>query len=227
MSSPKTDFYIEITPEILLNAYRCGVFPMAKSKNSKELYWIDPPHRGIIPLNQVHISHSLRKIIRTEKFNVRVDTDFTSIIKACAEKTKARKSTWINRQIVRLYSELFELGFCHTVEAWKDDKLVGGLYGVALNGAFFGESMFSRISNSSKVALIHLIARLIHGKFKLLDAQFHTPHLMQFGAIEIMRAKFSDHLNQAMKTNGNFSKLSESASGEKILQIIDNNSIQN
>ena len=224
MSSPKSDFLIETTPEILLNAYRCGVFPMAKSKNAKELYWIDPPHRGVIPLDKVHISRSLRKTIQLEQFEIRVDSNFDLVIKSCAEKTTKRDTTWINRQITRLYSELFEMGFCHTIEAWKNGKLVGGLYGVALNGAFFGESMFYRVTNSSKVALIYLIARLIHGKFRLLDTQFYSPHLMNFGAIEIVRAKFFEKLNQSMETSGDFSKLSEFTTGNKILQIIDEHS---
>ena len=224
MSSPKSDFLVEITPEILLNAYRCGVFPMAKSKNAKELYWIDPPHRGIIPLNKAHISRSLRKTIRSEQFEVRVDSNFDLVVKSCAEKTAKRDTTWINRQIVRLYSELFDMGFCHTIETWKNGKLVGGLYGVALNGAFFGESMFCRVTNSSKVALIYLIARLIHGKYRLLDTQFYSPHLMTFGAIEIMRTKFFEKLTQSMETSGDFSKLSEFTTGNKILQIIDEHS---
>ena len=225
MSSPLTEFLVGITPEILLSAYRSGLFPMADSHESKDICLIDPPMRGIIPLNQVHIPRSLRKTIRAEKFEMRIDSDFSSVINSCAERTKNRIDTWINPQIIRLYNELFELGFCHSVEAWQDGKLVGGLYGVSLNGAFFGESMFSRATDASKVSLIYLIARLIFSKYTLLDTQFFSPHLENFGAIDIERKKFSQILAQAMKVHCKFSKLPEKMCGKDILQIIDSYSI--
>ena len=224
MSSPMSDILVGTTPKNLLSAYKHGLFPMAESSTAKKLCWIDPPKRGVIPLNQVHISRSLRKKVRAQNFDIRVDTDFRSVIKGCAKKTKNRKDTWINPQIIQLYSELFELGYCHSVEAWLDNKLVGGLYGISLNGAFFGESMFSRATDASKVSLIYLIARLIYGKYSLLDTQFFSSHLKKFGAIEIMRVKFSEVLAHSMKVYGEFSKLPESTSGEKILKIIDDHS---
>ena len=227
MSSPLSETLIKFTPEILLNAYNCGVFPMADSRKSSELYWIDPPIRGIIPLNKVHIPRSLRKTIRAEKFNIRIDSDFKSVIEGCAEKTNNRDSTWINDDIIYLYSELFEMGYCHSVEAWMGDQIVGGLYGLSLNGAFFGESMFSRVTDASKVTLIHLVARLIYGKYILLDTQFFSRHLATLGAIKVMRKKFSVLLEDSKTVNGDFSKLSKTTSGKRILQIIDKHSTQN
>ena len=161
-----------ITPQILLKAYAAGIFPMAESAEDTALYWIDPERRGIIPLEHFHIPRRLRKTIRHQDFDIRIDTDFEGVISACAESMPGRRSTWINQRIRSLYGELFRLGHVHTVECWRDGRLVGGLYGVRVGAVFFGESMFSRERDASKVALVHLVARLNAGGFFLLDTQF-------------------------------------------------------
>ncbi|MCB1514793.1 MAG: leucyl/phenylalanyl-tRNA--protein transferase, partial [Hyphomicrobiaceae bacterium] len=183
----RDDFIVEITPQVLLKAYSCGIFPMAESADDPALYWIEPQHRGILPLDHVHIPRRLARTIRTTPFVVRIDTDFEGTIDGCAASRPGRRSTWINARIRSLYRELFALGHCHTVEVWDGERLVGGLYGVALGGAFFGESMFSYERDASKIALVHLIARLVAGGFTLLDTQFVTEHLRQFGTIEVDR----------------------------------------
>lgn len=216
---------IEITPQVLLKAYTCGIFPMAESAEDPALYWIEPQHRGIIPLEDVHIPKRLARTVRQDKFEVKIDTSFEGVIDACALARPGRQSTWINARIRTLYRDLYEMGHCHTVETWLDGKLVGGLYGVHLNGAFFGESMFSTESEASKVALVHLISRLMHGGFTLLDTQFLTDHLAQFGTVEVERGQFQDVLEEAMKEEGDFFKLGKGGdrsaiSGARAIEII-------
>lgn len=188
-----------LTPEILLKAYQAGVFPMAESADDPELFWVDPKHRGILPLDGFHLSRRLRRVVRQDRFDVRVDSDFSATLAACAEATEKRPNTWINAEIVRLYTALFARGAAHSVESWQDGALVGGLYGVSIGGAFFGESMFSRVTDASKVALVFLVALLRHGGYRLLDMQFLTPHLAQFGAIEIPRAEYQRLLAEALR----------------------------
>ncbi|MGE3782174.1 MAG: leucyl/phenylalanyl-tRNA--protein transferase, partial [Alphaproteobacteria bacterium] len=168
---------IQLTPEILLQAYAAGIFPMAESADDPELFWVDPKRRGVLPLDELHVPRRLRRVLRRGIFSVRVDTAFEAVIRACAESSETRPTTWINDEIVWLYTALFAGGAAHSVECWHDGELVGGLYGVSLGAAFFGESMFSRVSEASKVALVHLVARLRLGGYRLLDTQFVTPHL--------------------------------------------------
>lgn len=192
------DVIIEITPQVLLKAYACGIFPMAESAEDNALYWIEPERRGILPLDRVHIPRSLARTIRRGGFEVRVDKNFEAVIEGCAAPRSGRRSTWINGRIRGLYRELFALGHCHTVEVWQDGELTGGLYGVHLGRAFFGESMFSRARDASKIALVYLIARLKYGGFTLLDTQFVTGHLARFGAIEVSREEFQRFLEDAL-----------------------------
>lgn len=214
------DIMVDITPQVLLKAYACGIFPMAESADDTALYWIEPERRGILPLEQLHISRRLARTIRRRQFEVRIDTDFDQVIGGCAAPRPGRRSTWINGRIRELYGELFELGFCHTVETWRDGRLVGGLYGVSLGGAFFGESMFSRESDASKVALIHLAARLIAGGYSLLDTQFVTEHLSRFGAQEVTRREYHRRLEQALKLTGDYGRLGADASPDAVLQLV-------
>jgi leucyl/phenylalanyl-tRNA--protein transferase len=188
-----------LTPEVLLRAYQAGIFPMAESADDPELFWVDPKRRGILPLNGFHLSRRLHRVVRQDRFDVRVDSDFAGTVAGCAEATEKRPNTWINAEIVRLYTGLHERGAAHSIEAWQDDALVGGLYGVSIGGAFFGESMFSRAADASKVALAHLVALLRLGGFCLLDLQFVTPHLAQFGAIEVPRAQYHRLLADALR----------------------------
>ena len=210
----------EITPEVLLRAYACGIFPMAESADDPALYWIEPPQRGILPLDRVHVPRRLAKTVRQRAFDVRVDSDFEGVLDGCAASRAGRRTTWINRKIRGLYRDLFDAGYCHTVETWIGGQLVGGLYGVALNGAFFGESMFSTERDASKVALIHLCARLVHGGFSLLDTQFVTEHLRQFGTIEIERDAFHKLLEKALSHQAAFHALSLDASPARVLEIV-------
>ncbi len=216
----RDDFIIEITPQVLLKAYSCGIFPMAESADDPALYWIEPQHRGILPLDHAHIPKRLARTIRTTHYVVRIDTDFEGTIDGCAASRPDRRSTWINARIRSLYRELFALGHCHTVEVWDGDRLVGGLYGVALGGAFFGESMFSYERDASKIALVHLIARLIAGGFTLLDTQFVTDHLRQFGTVKVDRETFQRKLDLALRVSGNFNRLPISATPGDVLAIL-------
>lgn len=181
---------LEITPEVLLKAYACGIFPMAESADDPTLYWIEPDMRGVIPLDGFHIPSRLARTVRADVFSVVADRDFDAVIDGCAEPKRQRAQTWINTRIRRLYRALFELGHCHTIEAYRDGVLVGGLYGVSLGATFFGESMFHRERDASKVALVHLVARLKTAGYRLLDTQFVTEHLKTFGAIEIPRRDY-------------------------------------
>jgi leucyl/phenylalanyl-tRNA---protein transferase len=195
---------IGLTPDILLRAYATGVFPMAESAEDPELLWVDPRHRGILPLDTFHVPRRLRRVVRSGRFEIRVDSAFEAVIRACAEATEKRPNTWINDEIVRLYSGLSARGAAHSVECWKNGKLKGGLYGVSLGAAFFGESMFSRESDASKVALVHLVARLRVGGYRLLDTQFLTPHLAQFGGIEVSRREYRRLLAAALAYRASF-----------------------
>ena len=211
---------IEITPQVLLKAYSCGIFPMAESANDPTLYWIEPEERGILPLDRVRVPKRLARTIRQEKFQVKVDSDFPGVLAGCAASRPGRRTTWINARIAELYAELFEMKHCHTIETWRDGRLVGGLYGVHLGGAFFGESMFSTERDASKVALVYLAARLIRGGFRLLDTQFVTDHLEQFGAIEISRPQFHKRLSEALKLHCGFHELPSGCSGSDVLQLV-------
>lgn len=188
-----------LTPEILLRAYACGVFPMARSRTDGQLYWVDPQERGVLPLDAFHASRSLLKTVRQDLFEVRIDTAFAEVLDGCAELTGDRPETWINDQIITLFTQLHHMGLAHSIECWQEGSLVGGLYGLALGRAFFGESMFSRRTDASKVALCHLVARLRRGGFTLLDTQFVTEHLSHFGTLEIPKADYIVQLGQALR----------------------------
>ncbi|MDR4305596.1 leucyl/phenylalanyl-tRNA--protein transferase [Chelatococcus sambhunathii] len=192
------DVLVEITPEVLLKAYACGIFPMAESATDPGLYWIEPELRGVLPLEEFHLSGRLARTVRSDVFEVRIDSAFEEVMDACAAPAPGRPKTWINDRIRNLYGELHRIGRCHSVETWRDGRLVGGLYGVRLGGAFFGESMFHRERDASKVALVHLVARLKRGGFDLLDTQFVTEHLRQFGAIEVPRRDYHRMLEVAL-----------------------------
>lgn len=212
---------LEITPEVLLKAYSCGIFPMAESADDPQLFWIEPQARGLLPLDGITVPRRLARTIRRQPFEIRVDSDFDGVINGCAASKPGRTSTWINGRIRSLYSELFRMGHCHTIEAWSDDgKLMGGLYGVALGGAFFGESMFSRARDASKIALVYLCARLMHGGFVMLDTQFVTEHLRQFGAIEIDRGEFQTALEHALEADGDFAALGGDITPCDILDLV-------
>jgi leucyl/phenylalanyl-tRNA--protein transferase len=217
----RDDIMIEITPQVLLKAYSCGIFPMAESADDPALYWIEPQHRGILPLDAVHVPKRLAKTVRSGALEVRVDSDYEGVIEGCAAERAGRRSTWINSRIRGLYRDLFRLGHCHTVEVWDGERLVGGLSGVALGGAFFGESMFSYVRDASKIALVHLAGRLIAGGFTLLDTQFVTDHLRQFGTVEIDREAFHRELDGALRQTADFLRLAIDAPGEAILDIIE------
>lgn len=189
---------LPLTPEILLRAYATGIFPMARNRQDRKLYWIDPDQRGVIPLDGFHVSKSLRRTLRRGVFEVRVDTAFQAVMRKCAEPTPERPDTWINEEIVRLFVELHDLGMAHSVETWAGAELVGGLYGLSLGAAFFGESMFSRATDASKVAMVHLVARLKAGGYELLDTQFVTEHLQRFGAVEVPRHDYLRRLARAV-----------------------------
>ncbi|WP_027666007.1 leucyl/phenylalanyl-tRNA--protein transferase [Rhizobium leguminosarum] len=189
-----------ITPDILLRAYSIGLFPMAESADDPEIFWVEPELRGVLPLDHFHVSKSLAKAVRKKPFEIRFDHAFDQVIAACAEETSGRPSTWINKTIRSLYSTLFDMGHAHTVEAWEGDELVGGLYGVSLGSAFFGESMFSRRTDASKICLVHLVDRLRERGFTLLDTQFTTEHLKTFGAIDVPKADYAVMLAAAMES---------------------------
>jgi leucyl/phenylalanyl-tRNA---protein transferase len=206
--------FIEITPDVLLKAYACGIFPMAESADDPALYWIEPEMRGIIPLDTFHV--------RATPFSVRVNRNFEAVIEGCAEPKRDRARTWINGRIRRIYRALHAHGHCHSVEVYDGDELVGGLYGVSLGRAFFGESMFHRARDASKIALVHLIARLKAGGFRLLDTQFVTDHLRTFGAVEVPKRRYHRLLEDALVGEGDFAALptNRPVSGEEALAII-------
>ena len=187
-----------LDPDLLLRAYSVGVFPMASTRDAADVFWVEPKKRGVLPLDGFHLSHSLAKTIRSDRYTLTVDKAFGEVVSHCAEATARRPDTWINPDIEVAYAELHRRGYAHSVEAWQDDQLVGGLYGVRLGAAFFGESMFSRARDASKVALAHLVARLKVGGFKLLDCQFLTEHLASLGTIEVGRDAYVALLDSAL-----------------------------
>jgi leucyl/phenylalanyl-tRNA--protein transferase len=199
--------FVDITPEVLLKAYACGIFPMAESAEDPALYWIEPDKRGVIPLEQFHVPSRLARTVRSDRFSIRIDHDFERVLDGCAEPQPGRTRTWINARIRTLYCRLYDIGHCHSVEAYENDELVGGLYGVCLGRAFFGESMFHRARDASKVALVHLVARLRAGGFKLLDTQFVTDHLRIFGAVEVSRRQYHKLLEAALVGEADFAAL--------------------
>src|SRR5690242_15876866 len=213
----------EITPEVLLRAYACGIFPMAESADDPSLFWVEPEMRGVIPLEGFRVASRLARTVRSDAFTVTVNQAFAAVIAGCAAPQEGREETWINRRIRDLYTGLHKLGHCHSVEVWQGGDLVGGLYGVSLGRAFFGESMFHRVRDASKVALVHLIARLIAGGFELLDTQYVTEHLKTFGAIEIPRRRYTALLDKAIRGQpADFSRLpvDRPVSGTEALGII-------
>ena len=203
----------------LLSCYARGVFPMADAREDERVFLIDPERRGVIPLDGFHVSRRLARTVRAEPFEIRTDTTFRAVVQACAASSPGRVETWINHSIEDLYVRLHDLGFAHSVECWLDGELVGGLYGVSLQGAFFGESMFSRRRDASKVALIHLAARLLAGGYRLLDAQFMTEHLTQFGAVEISRLDYHRRLALALSADADFQRAG-AMGGAAALQVI-------
>ena len=211
---------MKITPEIVLKAYATGVFPMSDGRDDRKIFWVDPENRGILPLDNFHLPRRMHRIVRTDQFQIRTDTAFAEVMDACAAPALGRWTTWINHEIQELFLDLHERGFAHCVETWTNDELTGGLYGIALGGAFFGESMFSRRNNASKVALIHLVGRLKLGGFILLDTQFITNHLLQFGAVEITRAAYHSRLASALSVVGDFNLSGKSLTSATVLQSI-------
>ena len=193
-----------LSPEILLRAYAVGLFPMAERHDDDTLYWIDPEKRGILPLDNFHIPRRLRRRVRSRVYDIRCDTAFEEVIRRCAKPADDRTETWINEEIINLYIDLYKMGRAQSIEAWKEGSLVGGLYGVALGAAFFGESMFTEATDASKVALVHLVAALKKSGFRLLDSQFVTLHLAQFGAVEIHRSGYRQLLASALDDNAEF-----------------------
>jgi len=220
MASRETAF-VEITPEVLLKAYACGIFPMAESADDPALYWIEPEKRGIIPLNTFHVPSRLARTVRSGRFSIHVNRDFGGVLDGCAEPRPGRSRTWINTRIRVLYQKLCEIGHCHSIEAYENDQLAGGLYGVCLGRAFFGESMFHRARDASKVALVHLVARLKAGGFQLLDTQFVTEHLKTFGALEVSRRQYHRMLEGALVGEADFSVFSgaHAMTGDEALRL--------
>jgi leucyl/phenylalanyl-tRNA--protein transferase len=216
----RDNILIGLTPEVLLKAYACGIFPMAEDADDPALFWIDPPERGIIPLDAFHVPSRLARTVRATRLTVVCDRDFSAVIDACAEPARKRARTWINAPIRKLYSGLFEIGHCHTVEVYDGEALVGGLYGVSLGRAFFGESMFHRARDASKIALVHLVARLKAGGYRLLDTQFVTEHLKSFGAVEVPKRRYHRLLEEAVAGDADFFALPGTISGERALAII-------
>ena len=215
--------FIEITPEVLLKAYACGIFPMAESADDPALYWIEPELRGVIPLDGFHVPERLARTVRATPFTVRVDRAFDAVIDGCAEPKPGRTRTWINGRIRKIYRALYAEGHCHTVEVYDGTTLVGGLYGVSLGRAFFGESMFHEARDASKIALVHLVARLIVGGYTLLDTQFVTDHLKTFGAREVPKRRYHRLLEDALEGEADFNvlPLNRPITGAEALAIID------
>ncbi|MEP0940562.1 MAG: leucyl/phenylalanyl-tRNA--protein transferase [Rhizobiaceae bacterium] len=198
------DLMMEITPQVLLKAYSCGIFPMAEGADDPGMFWVEPDMRGTIPLDDFHVPRRLARTYRQQPYDIRIDSAFGDVLRLCAEHTPNRQETWINGRIAKLYNELHQMGHCHSVECWQDETLVGGLYGVSLGGAFFGESMFSRARDASKIALVHLVERMNAGSYVLLDTQFNTEHLQQFGTIEIPKREYAFLLDDALSVEADF-----------------------
>ena len=211
-----TDF----TLDDLINCYRTGIFPMSDARDDDYLFLVDPPMRGVLPLDSFHVSSRLARTIRQDAYTIRIDTAFTQIIELCAEEAWNRTSTWISHSIQALYQALFARGLAHSVEVWEGETLLGGLYGVSIGGAFFGESMVSRARDVSKIALVHLVARLKAGGFTLLDCQFQTDHLRQFGVIEMPKAEYLEKLAAAIDLKADFYDLPRTASGQMVMSLL-------
>jgi leucyl/phenylalanyl-tRNA--protein transferase len=208
MASRETAF-VEITPEVLLKAYACGIFPMAESAEDPALYWIEPEKRGIIPLDTFHVPSRLARTVRAGRFSIAINGDFEGVLDGCAEPAPGRARTWINTRIRTLYCKLYDIGHCHSVEAYENGVLAGGLYGVCLGRAFFGESMFHRARDASKVALVHLVARMKACGFTLLDTQFVTTHLQTFGAVEVPQRQYHKLLEASLVGEADFAAFSQ------------------
>ena len=208
-----------ITPQILLKAYCAGIFPMAESADDNALYWVEPDNRGVLPLSSFHVSRSLKKQVRRQTFKVTANKAFGEVMDGCARAVPGRPTTWINERIRTLYGQLFKMGFCHSIECWHDGQLAGGLYGVHIGAVFFGESMFSRHRDASKVALVHLVARLKAGGFLLLDSQFITDHLKNFGAVELAKADYHKQLGPALDSKADFTGFDGDDDPETVLSL--------
>lgn len=213
------DVLLEITPQVLLKAYACGIFPMAESADDPGMFWVEPQMRGILPLEQFHIPRSLRKTIRKGHFACAIDQDFDAVIEACSETVADREQTWINPRIKKLYKELHKSGNAHSFETYFESNLVGGLYGVRLGRAFFGESMFSRKTDASKFALVHLVYQMRRSGFMLLDTQFTTAHLERFGTTEVPRETYQELLEEALAGEAHFRAHDGGATSDSILQF--------
>ncbi|MEO1040755.1 MAG: leucyl/phenylalanyl-tRNA--protein transferase [Pseudomonadota bacterium] len=211
---------MKLSPDLLLQAYRLGYFPMGEARDSTELMWVKPKQRGVFPLDAFHIPRSLRKVVRQDVFEVRIDQAFEKVMMFCASPEAGRDDTWINEEILSAYADLHGHGHAHSVECYIDDQLVGGLYGVSIAGAFFGESMFSLVTDASKVALCHLVGRLRIGGYRLLDSQFLTPHLARFGAVEWPEDVYERQLELALEADASFHAAGNQTSGSIILQSI-------
>lgn len=205
MSRKSDPFAIEPTPELIIRAYQAGIFPMAEDASSPDLFWVSPKRRGILPLDaNFHVSKSMRKTMRTHPYELRVDSNFPAVIEGCATAGTDRDTTWINATLRRLYGQLFGRRICHTVEVWDGSRLVGGLYGLSLGGVFFGESMFHRVTDASKIALVHLVDRLRAGGYTLCDTQFVTEHLKTFGGVDVSREEYDERLAEGLRLRGDF-----------------------
>ncbi|MFT4075576.1 MAG: leucyl/phenylalanyl-tRNA--protein transferase [Asticcacaulis sp.] len=213
-----TDF----TLDDLINCYRTGIFPMSDARDDEYLFLVDPPIRGVLPLDGFHVSSRLARTVRQDGYSVRIDTAFTQMIELCAEEAQNRTSTWISHSIQALYQALFARGLAHSIEVWDQDTLLGGLYGVSIGGAFFGESMVSRARDVSKIALVHLVARLKAGGFTLLDCQFQTDHLSQFGVVELPKADYLKKLEAAIDLKADFYTLPRMVSGQMVMSLVRN-----
>ena len=213
-----------LSPDLLLAAYSLGIFPMAESASSKELFWFDPKRRGVLPLDEFHIPRRLRRTLRQGQAEIRIDHDFDAVIAGCSAPARGREGTWMNSEIRRVYRALFDQGACHTVEVYENGELTGGLYGVSIGAAFFGESMFHRRTDASKIALAFLVARLKAGGFTLLDTQFVTDHLTRFGAIEVSRREYHEMLDEALEIPADFYWLAMPSSSEDCLQLVSHTS---
>jgi leucyl/phenylalanyl-tRNA--protein transferase len=207
-----------LSTDDLLKAYTLGYFPMAEARDDPDIFWVLPERRGAMALEKFHLPKSLRKAVKQDPYEIRLDSDFRLTMEKCAEPATGRRDTWINERILDTYCELHKIGFAHSVEAWSDGEMVGGLYGVSIGGAFFGESMFSRATNASKIALVHLVARMKAGGYSLLDTQFYTEHLSQFGVEEMTKAQYQTLLDKALMRDGDLYELDYPAAGSTILQ---------
>lgn len=210
---------VALTPEMLLQAYAGGIFPMAESRDDKNLFWVDPEIRGVLPLEDFHLPRRLTRSVRRDIFEIRVNSAFREVVERCAGPRPDRSDTWINHQIIGLYCALNEAGSAHSVECWRDGQLLGGLYGVSLGAAFFGESMFSQATDASKIALVHLVARLKYGDYRLLDVQFVTDHLARFGATGIPREDYRRLLASALRHKADFLRLPEGTLSRRVVEI--------